>query len=139
MSSNTFASSVNFFALTNLDVRFHINSATQHGLLLLVLEFDGFLLYCPELALLLCIPCQNLLKVFNVTLSLTFNLVKHCKYFIAARFTIYMYILLSDISFHCNTFVKLSVFSILHSSNCRKSFSLLSLFIYTHYGSHVLF
>ena len=41
-----------------------------HGLLLLVLEVDGFILYCPEFALLLSILCQNLLKrFFSVSLS----------------------------------------------------------------------
>ena len=37
----------------------------RHGLLLLVLEVDGFILYCSEFALLLCILCQNLLKAFS--------------------------------------------------------------------------
>ena len=47
---------------------------------------------------------------FKVTLTLIFNFAKHLKYFIAAHFMTYMYILLSVISFHCNIFVKLSVF-----------------------------
>ena len=92
--------------MAHLYPRLHL----QHGLLLLVLEVDGFFLYYPELALLLCIPCQNLLKIFNVTPSLTVKFVKH-KYIIAARFTIFMYILLSVISFHCIIFVKPSVFN----------------------------
>ena len=69
-------------------------------------------------------------------LSPTDNFVKHCKYFIGDPFTIFIYILLCSISFHCNVFVKLCLLHI-HSSNCKKNF-ILSLLTYTHYGSHVL-
>ena len=78
MSNNTFASSVHFFALTNLDVRFHFNLTTFFLSFLAGIssmfknspltrtvvsgEVDGF---CPDLVLLLCIPCHNLLRDFQ--------------------------------------------------------------------------
>ena len=95
----------------------------QYGL---VLEVDGFLLYCPELALGLHVRVRIFLKIFNVTLSITFNFFKylHCKYFITDSFSIFMLILLSIISIHCNICVKLCLVHV-HSSNCKKSFSLI--------------
>ena len=128
-------SNVHFFALTNSDVRSHCSSAILSFLtgsssipkispstwtVTSVLKVDGFLLYYLELALLLCFPCQILLKDFHCHSQSHWQFCQVCKYFIADPFAIYMYILLASISLHCNIFVKLSVFYIYTLQTGRK-------------------
>ena len=106
---------MHFFAFTHLDVRFHFDSPTylytrlhmQHWLLLLVLEVDEFLFYCPKSALLLCIPCQNLVKDFQCNSKSHFQFCQALQIFLCYPFHDYMYKFLSAIYFQSNIFVKL--------------------------------
>ena len=109
MSNKTLASGMRYFTLTNLDVSFHFNSVTfvlsvwlvahlyprlylQQVLLLLVLEVDGFLLYCPEKALLLSIPCKNILKDFQCYCQSQFQFCRALQIFHCCQFRdLYVY------------------------------------------------
>ena len=80
----------------------------QHGLLLLMVEVSGFLLYW---LFLLSIPCQY---------QFLFKFCQALQIFHCCLYKTYMCILLSVISFHCNIFVKLSVFYIYTLQTVRK-------------------
>ena len=135
-----FASSVQFFALTNLDVRFHFNSAT------FFLSFSAISKALPStwtvasgvrswwlFYLLSGISSSakhsmsESFKRFSVSLSVSLSILSSVGYIsllsVSRPICIYFFLLFLSI----NIFLKLCLLHI-HSSNCKKSFSLLSLF-----------
>ena len=156
MSNNRFASGVHIFSLTNLDVRFHFNSATFF--LSFLAGSSSISKTSPSIwTVASCVRSWWLSSLLSGTASSVSYSVSESSKRVSVSLSVSLLISHALQIYHGFTFHDLYVFTFfcyffpwqyfcktvwflhMHSLNFKKSFSLLSLFTYTHYGRYVLF